>query len=434
MFGRSQRSAGQQQRRQRRLTDTSRVTTGLLLKCFVIVLAILFASLLSRSLSLGNDADIHSGRRDLQDGGHDDGNQNRQQKQKQKQRLVMLVGPHKSASTSVQAYLVKLAKANVLKRFNWSWTGRDNLKGFSDASRYLLVPDMATGKERKTAKVRREAQADWDTGRSAVAAAEFLDYVAAQPEREARASIKRLWDWLPNDTSSNNVEAVVMYRTPRSAHLVSAWKQQVQFRKAITVEPWRESVDKQHRRRKKIPIKPPSLAEWLCKGEYQEVMRYNISTILAAQLNPFGVAYAYHEYGGADVTMIDMAGVKDGDVPSSVVCDILKLPCTAEGKLDSNSEIVSQARNKKVEPTDLGMSDDDLNEAEEIIRDMDCYYYCQLGNNLNVLHAKDEVFADGKTSWMKCCERNMRNGGKIDGRVASERLRGLGCRAYEKIK
>jgi len=416
------------------LTNKSCVTTGtgLLLKCFVIVLTILFASLLSLSLSLGNDSDILSGRIDLLGGVHGDGsNQSRHQKGKQKQRLVMLVGPHKSASTSVQAYLIKLAKANVLKHFNWSWTGRDeSLKGFSGASRYLLMQDTANGKERKTAKIRREAQADWDRGRSAVAAAEFLDYVAAQPEREARASIKRLWDWLPTDaTRSNNVEVVVMYRTPRSAHLVSAWKQQVQFLKAITVEPWRESVDKQHRRRKEIPIKPPSLAEWLCKGEYPEVMRYNISAILAAQLNPFGVAYAYHEYGGADVTMIDMAGVKDGDIPNSVVCDILKLHCTAEGKLSNYGE-KPKARNKKVEPTDLGMSDDDLNEAEEIIRDMDCYYYCQLGSNLNVLYPKDEVFADGETSWKKCCERDI----KVDGRVASERLRGLGCRAHEKIR
>ncbi|KAL7490129.1 hypothetical protein ACHAW6_015847 [Cyclotella cf. meneghiniana] len=348
------------------------------------------------------------------------------------QKIVLLPGPHKSASTSVQRYLVRLAIAGILPQYNWEWIGKDSSKGFSDLAQHLLYEAKVGENDRKLLMQKNVAQDKWYEGKSLVIAAEFMDYIAALPEEQARASIERLFDWLPRSTTqTNTVETVVMYRSPRASHLVSVWKQQVQFHKASSNLPWRESLDERHRPRRKFPTSP-TLAEWLCYGKYPQAMKYDILTILSAQLNPFGVAYTYHKYGGSDVTIVDMMGVPDSDIPSSVVCNVLRLPCTPEGKLAVNSEVVSSQENHKSETAGLGMSSDHLKEAEIILRDMDCYYYCLLGESVHVLHASDEVFAAGKNSWEKCCQRNKaKKLEQSDGKWMAQQLVQLGCRALE---
>ena len=356
-----------------------------------------------------------------------------------KQRLVMLVGPHKSASTSVQSYLVKLEKAGVLGQHNWKWIGNERNKGFAEASRYLLMGEISTTGERDVMKERTTAESlqqmakeEWDKGTNLVAAAEFLDYAAYLSDKEATLAMERMKQWLP-EKARDGVEAVIMYRTPRASHLVSAWKQQVGFRKARTNEPWRLSLDDGHPRRVELG-EPPHFSEWLCRGQWSNVMQYNISTIIAAQVNPFGLAHAYHHYLGADVTMIDMAGVRDGDTPSSVVCDVLRLPCNKNGKLDDSSAVMPKTRNKRPNPTDLAMTADEIEEAEQILRDMDCFYFCRLGGALAVISGRDDVFVDGNESWKKCCGRIMQSDYRekqLDAKVSSKRLIDLGCRAHE---
>lgn len=358
------------------------------------------------------------------------------------QRLVMLVGPHKSASTSVQSYLVKLEKAGVLGQHNWKWIGNERNKGFAEASRYILMGDTTTTGERNVAKERSTAESlqsmakeEWDKGTNLVAAAEFLDYAAYLSDKEAVLAMERMREWLP-ENARDGVEAVIMYRTPRASHLVSAWKQQVGFRKAKTNEPWRLSLDDGHPQRAELG-EPPHFSEWLCRGRWSRVMKYNISTIISAQVNPFGLAYAYHHYLGADVTMIDMAGVRDGDTPSSVVCDVLRLPCNKNGKLGDSTSVVPKTRNKRPNPTDLAMTADEIEEAEQILRDMDCYYFCRLGDALTVISGKDNVFVDGNKSWRKCCGRIMQSDDRekqLDAKVSSKRLIDLGCRAAERTK
>jgi hypothetical protein len=54
------------------------------------------------------------------------------------QRTVLLPGPHKSASTSVQTYLVNLYNEGILSSYNWEWVGSNYSNGFSDLARQLL--------------------------------------------------------------------------------------------------------------------------------------------------------------------------------------------------------------------------------------------------------------------------------------------------------
>ena len=67
------------------------------------------------------------------------------------------------------------------------------------------------------------------------------------------------------------------------------------------------------------------------------------------------------------MTIVDMMGVPDGDIPSSVVCNVLGLPCTTEGKLAVKSEVMSSQENRKSEKVGLGMTNDYLKEAEIIL-------------------------------------------------------------------
>ena len=367
--------------------------------------------------------------------------------QVQRQRMVLLVGPHKSASTSVQSYLVKLGKAGVLSQHNWKWVGNERNKGFAEASRYLLMGDITTTGERNVDKERsvalslqQMAQEEWDKGTNLVAAAEFLDYAAFLSNEQATVAMERMKYWLPEKARSG-LEVVVMYRTPRASHMVSSWKQQVGFRKAKTNEPWRLALDDKHPKKKELGM-PPNFSDWLCRGRWTNVMQYNITTIISAQINPFGVANAYYRYLGANVTMIDMAGVSDGDTPSSVVCDVLQLPCQ-NGRLGDAAAaiatgVVPKTRNKRPNPTDLGMTSDEIEEAEQILRDMDCFYYCRLGDALTVLSGKDDVFIEGKiTPWKKCCQRIIDRGdgkNQCDAKASSKRLIDLGCRAYDRFQ
>ena len=352
-------------------------------------------------------------------------------KQSANQRIIFLPGPHKSASTSVQVYLVQLSKEGILENHNWHWVGNDSAKGFSDVARQLLYEPEFDKNVEKLDKIQRIVKEQWDGGRSLVVAAEFMDYVAALSEEDAQVAIGRLISWLPKTSTKESVEAVVMYRSPRSAHLISAWKQQVQFRMASSTLPWRKSLDKQKQSRKKFGD-APTLAEWLCLAEYPHAMKYNIETILAAQLNPFGVAHAYSKHGDVDVSLMDMSGVPDGDVPSSVVCDVLGLPCK-NNKLAAGQTTESSKKNHKKEKVELGLTDEHLAEAEEIIRDADCHYYCLLGEKVKVFHGSDKTFVDER-SWESCCQRSQKKEVKTDGKWMAEKLIELGCRALEQSR
>ena len=331
------------------------------------------------------------------------------------------------------------AKAGVLGQHNWKWIGEKSSKGFAGASRYLLMGKITTAGERDVMEDRTAAESlqqmakeEWDKGTNLVVAAEFLDYAACLSDKEATLAMERMKQWLP-EKARDGVEAVIMYRTPRASHLVSAWKQQVGFQRAWTAEPWRLSLDNGHPKRVELG-EPPQFSEWLCRGQWPKVMQYNISTIIAAQVNPFGIAHAYHHYLGADVTMIDMAGVRDGDTPSSVICDVLRLPCNKNGKLGDSSAVIPKIENERPNPADLAMTADEIEEAEKILRDMDCYYFCRLGDALAVISGKDDVFADGSESWKKCCGRIMQSDDRekqLDAKVSSKRLIDLGCRAHE---
>ena len=385
-------------------------------------------------------------------------------------RIFILPGPHKTGSTSIQKFFAKLQRKGVLNTFGWSWVGEESSKGMSIIARHLLIPPHLNDNKgpEKSAKIAKhfgkEATRAWQQeGKNLIVAAEFLDYVAALPAPESRQAVRRLQQWLvpPSSTEDKvqqhaNIHVVVAYRTPRIGHLVSAWNQAI--RSDRTNFPWRTEIDtkktdKEVRRKQKEA--PPTVAEWLCTGTWTGVMTYNISAIISAQVNPWGVAAAYQQHlgDGVQTMLLDMAGVADQDIANVVACDAMHLPCFTTNKTLANNPRTGGGRrvhipkgiqlrhvietNHRKAPDSTGFDEMEQDELEQILQDMDCYYYCQMGadtsaSNFSILYPTSPIFAGGRQASFEACCRRVEQRGPFDGVATTKRIVDVACRAHQR--
>jgi len=358
-----------------------------------------------------------------------------------RRRILILPGPHKTGTTSLQMFLQKLHKKGILEEEGWSWPTANVSHPYRmrvPAIKKLLYSNDTSQ------YIEDWAQNALDHNLNLVIAAEVLDVVAALSVDRARDVIGKILDSVRPKSMENGeditdasveVEAVIMYRTPRADHLVSVWKQQVfiSTRHVHDALPWRTSLVNaslvKNFDHNKMPL--PSLAEWLCTSVWDGVYSYNLNKIISAQLDPFGVAKAYARHGNMPIKILDMSGVED--VLGAVACDVMHLNCTHGGKVFRNPD--SPFVNHKTPQTSLGMNANELAKAENILRRMDCHVYCALKQakeyNFTVIHAHDTIFADsGK--WSRCCESSNKN--NLPAKKAVKMLRTLGCIASKKQK
>ena len=332
-----------------------------------------------------------------------------------KKRVVILPGPHKTGTTSVQSFLVSLTKKNLLG--DWEWPASSS-KAFSGVAHSVLFnsDDKHNFLKKKKAKI----NAAWKkNNHSVVLGAELFDYVAATPPEHLPSVFQRLQTIFPEDVE--DMTAVVMYRTPRSSHLVSAWKQQIAMAKrAGGGQVWRNKIERKSGEKKG---KAPSLAEFLCHGQWKGHTEFNVDKIVAAQINPMGVANAFLRYGNMSVTVGDMSNMTD--IPSTIVCEVLGIPCNEKGKVIGLNKTKPKVLNQRENPVELRLSAKDMNEVENVLRRMDCFYYCDLRENVTILHEKDEMFT-GEQGWKDCCESPEMFLSPVE---AYEKLKNIGCRA-----
>jgi hypothetical protein len=351
----------------------------------------------------------------------------------QRQRIVILPGPHKSGTTSVQSFLDQLQKNNQLGHFEWPGNGPKAFAGVSGA--ILFHNNSDSGKHsnaevKSLRKIRERLRQSWSHGKSIVFGAENMDAFATLSPEQSQAAMSRLQSILPTNNNSTTdivqVQVVVMYRTPKSSHLISVWKQQT-------------AKDVQNRFRKKIPkstnaapirsgsVPVPTLAEWLCTGQWRGKMQYDVPNLIASQTNPMGVADTFLKSRGNNMTVFlaDMMSGMD-DLSQGIVCEILQLPsCNSDGKVAAAE---AEIKNQRSNPTHLGMTDAELEQVERILRKMDCYYYCgMLRDKITVLHAKDEMLTSSQ-GWNQCCDRPSEN---LSPSEAYKQLHGLACRSAE---
>lgn len=341
-----------------------------------------------------------------------------------RQRVVILPGPHKTGTTSVQSFLTSLTKKQLLG--NWTWPASSS-KAFSDVAHSIFFdPEDKHGNLRRK---RENIQKIWKKGYSIAIGAELFDYVGATlglgSPAELPAVFERLYSIFPQKIDPfRDMTAVVMYRTPRSSHLISAWKQQLAMgkRKRGRQGVWRAPLQKEANR--KYKKQPPSLSEWLCTGEWQGKVKFHMDKILAAQLAPMSVASAFSKFGNTSVVIGDMSGMED--ISNAVACEVLQVPCTNEGMVVGYNK-TRKVLNQRSNPVELGLNKKEIEQVEDILRRMDCYHYCELRPHVTILHANDSMFTE-EEGWNDCCSSPE---AFLSPSQALEKIQNIGCRASD---
>jgi len=303
------------------------------------------------------------------------------------QRIVVIAGPHKTASTSILNNLYSWTSAHSQVLPNWVWPlpraalefckcmwPQNAVKCIAEAF-YPFVNALTGNKMRmfneydssEVVNLYQDAMKDmWRGGYSLIIATEAMDHLVRSYNT---LSLNKFLNTLPleeNYSDDNvvrlsadrkDVTIVVNFRAPRVEHLVSIWHQccmeRESFIEFLTTMP--KYVNKMH-----------SLDSLLLS-----------ETFLKSGLN---------------VVLIDMSGIaRDGyDISNVVACDILKANCTETEELVTmeDDNVVASIMNVKSHKGDEGgVTEDQMNRIDNAIQEYDCSYRHVLEyENLTVLY------------------------------------------------
>jgi hypothetical protein len=299
-----------------------------------------------------------------------------QGKPKGDSRLVIFVGPHKSASSSIQEFFIRHAhspKNTTIKQeninhpslVNWTWPYVIRRRMYQ--SRKGFAPLVTEFEDSGWEEVLHETILDvWNTSQSKqlILGTEELDRFGKTPwsHRDGLTAIQKLIQLLHPD----KVDIVLNYRRPRSHQWISIWKQLTRREKTT-----------------------PAYGEYLCRRkEYDMLWEY-----LDCVANPIGLANALAERFGSQATIhiLDMQGVEaaDLDVSHVLTCDILgDVPCS-DGWVEGMEH--PQRLNQKF--GNPGITQHQLEEMEWFFIQRDCAFQKALANQSNLqVHYGDTIW------------------------------------------
>eukprot|EP00980_Cylindrotheca_fusiformis_P026665 scaffold16852_cov83-Cylindrotheca_fusiformis.AAC.1 len=291
-------------------------------------------------------------------------------------RLVIFVGPHKSASSSIQEFFIRYAhspknttiKSENVKHpslVNWTWPYVVRRKMYQ--SRKGFAPLVTEVNDADWEKMIHDTILEvWNTSESKqlILGTEELDRFGMTPwsHRDGLRAIEKIINLL----HPGSVDIVLNYRRPRSHQWLSIWKQ-------LT------------RREKKMP----AYGEYLCRGKERAM----IWEYLDCVANPIGLAYALAERFGSQATIhiLDMQGIEAAelDVSHVLACDILEdVPCS-DGWVQG-MEHPPRLNQKFGNP---GISQAQLEEMEWFFVQRDCTFEKALMSEPNLrMHHGDSIW------------------------------------------
>jgi hypothetical protein len=310
------------------------------------------------------------------------------------QKIVLLVGPHKTSSSSIQWSMCDWlsnpmkTKKNSGASLNTTSGTRTNTGRLRD-SWVLPIPDGARRFRNGCAKAfapfanalndldsrsglgadneiiemyRDEIHKQWNLGYNLVIAAEAFDHIAST-RNGGNQILENLLHILPLASTTDemhspvsNLTAVVVYRTPRKDHLVSIW----------------------HSIRTK---NPQSFYDFLMQTMLETNMVFILDSLMLAE------RFVKH---GINTVLIDLSGVKkyDFDISHVVACDVLGANCTAEKHFVGNMEFKPVIRNvKHHSDQEMNVTDAQLAAIDKLIESYDCNFQHILDNEkLKILY------------------------------------------------
>jgi hypothetical protein len=314
----------------------------------------------------------------------------------QHRRLVLFAGPHKSASSSVQEFFMKYASSIEEHQHrhpalvNWTWPYNPRRRSYQPRKGFAPLVTEGPGFVQLLYDTLLDVWGhDDDDNRTSsssyhnqnlILGTEELDRFGSTPwsHRNGIQAIRGI----QNLTQASNLQVVVNYRRPRQEQWISIWKQLTRTKETNN-----------------------TYADYLCTND--PIQKSKLWEYLDCVANPLGLVQALlqqqpqqppqnnnHNNNHWKVDLMDMQGIATQglDVAHIIACQVLQVPCTSEHWLEGIERPI--LRNKKI--GDPGLSLEQLDDLEWILRQRDCGYrsYLQHHPNLQVHY--------GDTLWEGC--------------------------------
>lgn len=259
--------------------------------------------------------------------------------------MVVYIGPPKTGSTSLQAFLAKYASNDTKKAAaRKSPAFKDwNYPSFMNNKQGLKFIDTSN----KTHIEIREHLLKQDPAKNLVLASEHLIHYD-------RMLGGKVFDMLSEWTNVEVPEIVLQSRSPRVSHLISNWKQEIHYKDRFTY---------------KMPFH-----EIMCSEETEGT----VTRWLGQHLNPIGVAHDIIFKHELPIHLMDITGVSQQgkDNSHAFACSILKVNCTegdkwVEGLQGKQLFLNARKGNPEITPEQSAA-------MEEIFDQRDCIFYDEL--------------------------------------------------------
>lgn len=285
-------------------------------------------------------------------------------------KVVLLAGPHKAASTTLQ--WVSTVYASMLN-LQWQWLVPDSysqkewkwspIKSFAPfVFTYFGTKDKAKNMTFEELKdtYRKEFARQWnEENNNIIFGSEQID-MAADLKYKDKDLIKEILDIVP-DTAVQSITTVVVYRSTRISHVKSLWKE---------IGGWHNS----------------SFYQFLLHEDNEAFTRFYHS------VDSLRLATAFLEKG-MNVKLLDLSGINTKankeDLYTIFGCDILELQCKSTKDKGRVPAVLSQhtpkdaerlvgwftaPQNVRYDTNVVNVTDNQMNQIDELLRRYDCTY------------------------------------------------------------
>lgn len=277
-------------------------------------------------------------------------------------RVVVFAGPHKSASSTVQEFLIQYCTGRALYKQHrafddWRWPSVESASKVPDRKILSRLVYNETKDAKLIASISSAIAKTYHEYANLVLGSEELDRFGTVPW-SGRDGIKVVQD-IEKLLNHQALEIVVNYRTPRQKQWLSIWKQLT----AMDV----------------LEGKPDSTySKWICTDHVRSW------EFLDCVANPLGLAEAMLSSLSqlATVKLIDMGGVAKQklDISHVSACSILNVPCNntwVNGIGDRALIMNAKSKSKK------DISPEVSNEMRWVLEQRDCLYQASLEEHSN---------------------------------------------------